>query len=198
MIFHMQACLESRVKRNRTGAAGPSQDFAVLHSADACYRVVAAKRDTHIWAVSRSVVSIAGTADLRMWKGYPAMDRFRLDGKVAIVTGGAGGIGRTYAEGLTEVGASVALADVNATGVTAAASEFTGDGLSCTGLAVDIASQESVRATDAGLRCTPVDSAFRKMLQDTVPLRPSAPRPSYSALSSCCRRPQETGLLGNR
>jgi NAD(P)-dependent dehydrogenase (short-subunit alcohol dehydrogenase family) len=42
------------------------------------------------------------------------MDRFRLDGRVALVTGGAQGIGRAFAHALSEAGARVALVDVNA------------------------------------------------------------------------------------
>jgi NAD(P)-dependent dehydrogenase (short-subunit alcohol dehydrogenase family) len=38
------------------------------------------------------------------------LDRFRLDGKVALVTGGARGLGRTMATALAEAGADVALA----------------------------------------------------------------------------------------
>ena len=38
------------------------------------------------------------------------LDRFRLDGKVALVTGGARGLGLTMATALAEVGADVALA----------------------------------------------------------------------------------------
>ena len=40
-------------------------------------------------------------------------DLFRLDGRVAIVTGGASGLGEAMAHGLAQAGASVAIADAN-------------------------------------------------------------------------------------
>jgi NAD(P)-dependent dehydrogenase (short-subunit alcohol dehydrogenase family) len=42
-----------------------------------------------------------------------AEDLFRLDGLVAIVTGGASGLGEAIAHGLAQAGATVALADIN-------------------------------------------------------------------------------------
>ena len=43
-----------------------------------------------------------------------AADLFDLTGKVAVITGGAGGIGVVYAEALAEAGASVVVADLDA------------------------------------------------------------------------------------
>ena len=41
-------------------------------------------------------------------------DLFDLSGKVAVITGGAGGIGVVYADALCEAGASVVIADLDA------------------------------------------------------------------------------------
>jgi NAD(P)-dependent dehydrogenase (short-subunit alcohol dehydrogenase family) len=43
-----------------------------------------------------------------------AAELFDLSGKVAVITGGAGGIGVVYARALCEAGASVLIADLDA------------------------------------------------------------------------------------
>jgi NAD(P)-dependent dehydrogenase (short-subunit alcohol dehydrogenase family) len=50
-----------------------------------------------------------------------------LDGRVALVTGGAGHIGRAIANGLAELGASIAIADVAAPGGETAAAALAAD-----------------------------------------------------------------------
>jgi len=50
----------------------------------------------------------------------------KLEGKVAIVTGAAGGIGSAYSRGLAEAGAAVVVADLNAEGAEKVAAEIDG------------------------------------------------------------------------
>jgi NAD(P)-dependent dehydrogenase (short-subunit alcohol dehydrogenase family) len=71
-----------------------------------------------------------------------------LTGKVAIVTGagGAAGIGKVYARGLGEAGASVVLADINEAGAKANAEELLAEGFKAIGVQVDVSSEESANA----------------------------------------------------
>jgi NAD(P)-dependent dehydrogenase (short-subunit alcohol dehydrogenase family) len=71
-----------------------------------------------------------------------------LAGRVAVVTGGAGGIGRGIVEALLEKGAKVVVADVEAPALDAAVAELSARG-DVTGVRTDVSSYESVEALAA-------------------------------------------------
>ncbi len=92
-----------------------------------------------------------------------------LDGKVAIVTGGAQGIGRAIAGALAADGARIVIADLK--GAEAAAADFP-DGV---GLTVDVASEDDVaRMTSATIeRCGAIDILVNNAgLYASLPMRP--------------------------
>jgi NAD(P)-dependent dehydrogenase (short-subunit alcohol dehydrogenase family) len=74
------------------------------------------------------------------------IDRFRLDGKVAIVTGGGGAIGQVYGRALAEAGAAVVLADLDGDRAGQAAAKLAADGLSAIGVQVDITDRAAAAA----------------------------------------------------
>ena len=76
-----------------------------------------------------------------------------LDGKVAIVTGAAQGIGNAIARGLAAAGARIVVADLS--GAEEAAAEFAGG----IGVAVDVANEDDVRrlAAETVDRCGGID-----------------------------------------
>jgi 2-keto-3-deoxy-L-fuconate dehydrogenase len=72
---------------------------------------------------------------------------FRLDGKKALVTGGASGIGEAVSRVFTQAGASVIIADIDKVKAEALTAELPGASM----VVCDITDEESVRKTFAGL-----------------------------------------------
>ncbi|WP_374443641.1 SDR family NAD(P)-dependent oxidoreductase [Stella sp.] len=74
------------------------------------------------------------------------MNRFDLTGRVAVVTGGNGGIGLGMAGGLAEAGAAVVVAGRNAEKNAAAVQSLAAKGAKATAIAVDVCDEASVKA----------------------------------------------------
>jgi 3-hydroxybutyrate dehydrogenase len=69
----------------------------------------------------------------------------KLDGKVALITGAASGIGHEIAKRFVAAGGRVAIADLNMDGAVAAAKELGGE-KTAIGVAMDVSSEEQVNA----------------------------------------------------
>jgi 3-oxoacyl-[acyl-carrier protein] reductase len=70
-----------------------------------------------------------------------------LEGQIALVTGGARGIGRAIAEALAGAGATLVLADINAEGAAATASEIAAQyGVPAEGVGCDVSKGEACAA----------------------------------------------------
>ena len=76
-------------------------------------------------------------------------DIFNLDGRVAVVAGGAGLIGYALAEGLATFGANTFIADVNEESAGKYAAELTAKGLRCSALPLDVLDVASIPAAVA-------------------------------------------------
>ena len=79
--------------------------------------------------------------------GVRVLDRFRLDGKVALVTGGTKGLGRAMADALASAGATIALTGRSSDSAETVAREVAeAEGVKALGLAADVAKSAEVKA----------------------------------------------------
>lgn len=69
----------------------------------------------------------------------------RLQGKIALITGGARGIGFAIATALSREGATIAIADINVQGANEAAAKLKANGGNAHGFSVNVADQQSVQ-----------------------------------------------------
>jgi 3-hydroxybutyrate dehydrogenase len=70
----------------------------------------------------------------------------KLDGKVALITGAASGLGKAIAELYAKNGAAVAIADINQQAADAAAAEINAAGGKAIGIEMDVTSEDAVNA----------------------------------------------------
>ena len=86
------------------------------------------------------------------WKGADfsaqrsTKDMADLQGRIALVTGGAQGIGRAIAEELAAAGAVIVLADVNEAKLAETVAEMKAQGIDASAFTVNVSSQESIEA----------------------------------------------------
>ncbi len=76
----------------------------------------------------------------------PILDRFRLDGRAALVTGAGQGIGRAFAHALGEAGARVAIVDIALPGAEAVAAELVAKGIDSIAVQADVTKPDAVQA----------------------------------------------------
>src|SRR3546814_3467702 len=69
----------------------------------------------------------------------------KLDGKIAIVTGAASGIGRRCAERFAEEGAQAVIGDIDIEGANSTADQIVRNGGKAFALPLDLADEDSVR-----------------------------------------------------
>lgn len=75
----------------------------------------------------------------------PILDRFRLDGRVAFVTGGGQGIGRGFAHALGEAGAAVAVVDLVTARAETVAHELAQKGIDSLALTANVTQPDQVQ-----------------------------------------------------
>jgi NAD(P)-dependent dehydrogenase (short-subunit alcohol dehydrogenase family) len=72
------------------------------------------------------------------------LERFRLDGRTAMVTGGGSGIGRAFCHALGEAGAAIAVVDISGESAETVAGELAGKNIDAIAVEADVTDQEQI------------------------------------------------------
>jgi 3-oxoacyl-[acyl-carrier protein] reductase len=76
----------------------------------------------------------------------PTNERFNLEGRTAVITGGGKGIGKVYAQEFAKAGARVVAADIDEAAAKSVAEALSAQGLAALGIGTDIASEQATQA----------------------------------------------------
>jgi len=126
----------------------------------------------------------------------PITDLFRLDGKVAVVTGASSGLGVAFAQGLAEAGADVALGARRVERLADTAALVEAAGRKALSVATDVADPESCQAlVDAAMEAFGRSTSWSTTPASAPPYPPPGRRPSSSGPSSTST---STGVTGWR
>jgi NAD(P)-dependent dehydrogenase (short-subunit alcohol dehydrogenase family) len=123
----------------------------------------------------------------------PILERFRLDGRVALVTGGGQGIGRAFAHALGEAGAAVAVVDMRLDLAEEVAHELAQKQIDA--IAVQSQRHQSRRGAGDG-RCDPGEVGDADHCRATMPASACGRTPSDGVrrVAARDRREPELGL----
>ena len=103
---------------------------------------------------------------------------FRLDGRLALVTGSSGGIGLALARGLAQAGASVVLNGRNADKLTQVTALLAGEGLTVHARAFDVTQRDQV---DAGIAAIEAELGAIEVLVNNAGMQRRAPFHEFAA-----------------
>ncbi len=81
---------------------------------------------------------------MKKYKGI--LEQFELEGKAALVTGGASGIGRSFCHALGEAGAKIAVVDIDVGAADNVVAELKGKGIEAIAIAADVTAESEVKA----------------------------------------------------
>ncbi|MCE2490896.1 MAG: glucose 1-dehydrogenase [Anaerolineae bacterium] len=87
----------------------------------------------------------------RVLSAAPIMDRFRLEGRVALVTGAGQGIGRGFAHALGEAGAAVAVVDLVEEKARLVTEELQAKGIDALAIAADVTESNDIQCMVDGI-----------------------------------------------
>jgi gluconate 5-dehydrogenase len=103
---------------------------------------------------------------------------FRLDGRLALITGSSGGIGFALARGLAQAGATVVLNGRDAGKLAQAHAELAGEGLAVHARAFDVTEREQV---DAGIEAIEAELGAIEVLVNNAGIQRRAPFQDFAA-----------------